>query len=58
MQFEYTDQQKSIQTAIEKVCANFNDSYWLERDTDGAFPEAFVKAITAGEWLGAATLET
>ncbi len=57
MQFEYTDQQKSIQTAIEKVCANFNDSYWLERDTDGAFPEEFVKAITAGGWLGIAMPE-
>ena len=57
MQFEYTDQQKSIQTAIEKVCANFDDSYWLERDTDGAFPEDFVKAITAGGWLGIAMPE-
>ncbi|MFL2534890.1 MAG: acyl-CoA dehydrogenase family protein [Candidatus Azotimanducaceae bacterium] len=57
MQFEYTDQQKSIQTAIEKVCANFDDSYWLERDTDGAFPEEFVKAITAGGWLGIAMPE-
>ena len=57
MLFEYTDQQKSIQTAIEKVCANFDDSYWLERDTDGAFPEEFVKAITAGGWLGIAMPE-
>ena len=57
MQFEYTDQQKSIRTAIEKVCANFDDSYWLERDTDGAFPEEFVKAITAGGWLGIAMPE-
>ena len=57
MQFEYTDQQKSIQTAIEKVCANFDDSYWLKRDTDGAFPEEFVKAITAGGWLGIAMPE-
>ena len=57
MQFEYTDQQKSIQTAIEKVCTNFDDSYWLERDTDGAFPEEFVKAITAGGWLGIAMPE-
>ena len=57
MQIEYTDQQKSIQTAIEKVCANFDDSYWLERDTDGAFPEEFVKAIAAGGWLGIAMPE-
>ena len=57
MLFEYTDQQKSIQTAIEKICENFDDSYWLERDTDGAFPEDFVKAITDGGWLGIAMPE-
>ena len=57
MEFEYTDQQKSIQTAIEKICQRFDDSYWLERDTDGAFPEDFVKAITEGGWLGIAMPE-
>ena len=57
MQFQYSDQQKSIQTAIEKICENFDDSYWLERDTDGAFPEDFVKAITDGGWLGIAMPE-
>ncbi|MGB1740108.1 MAG: acyl-CoA dehydrogenase family protein [Pseudomonadales bacterium] len=57
MEFEYTDQQKSIQAAIEKICERFDDSYWLERDTDGAFPEDFVKAITEGGWLGIAMPE-
>lgn len=57
MEFEYTDQQKSIQAAIEKICQRFDDSYWLERDTDGAFPEDFVKAITEGGWLGIAMPE-
>ncbi|MGB1757424.1 MAG: acyl-CoA dehydrogenase family protein, partial [Pseudomonadales bacterium] len=49
--------QKSIQAAIEKICQRFDDSYWLERDTDGAFPEDFVKAITEGGWLGIAMPE-
>ncbi|MGB2392165.1 MAG: acyl-CoA dehydrogenase family protein [Pseudomonadales bacterium] len=57
MEFEYTDQQKSIQAAIEKICQRFDDSYWLERDTDGAFPEDFVKAVTEGGWLGIAMPE-
>ncbi len=57
MEFEYTDQQKSIQAAIEKICGRFDDSYWLERDTDGAFPEDFVKAVTEGGWLGIAMPE-
>ena len=54
MNFELTDEQKSIQAAIQKVCQPFDDAYWLARDTDGAFPEAFVKAITEGGWLGIA----
>ena len=46
MNFEYTDQQIAIQAAISKICDQFGDDYWLARDTDGAFPEDFVKAIT------------
>ena len=57
MNFEYTDQQIAIQTAISKVCDQFGDDYWLARDTDGAFPEDFVKAITEGGWLGIAMPE-
>ena len=57
MNFELTDEQQSIQTAIQKVCQPFDDAYWLARDTDGAFPEAFVKAITEGGWLGIAMPE-
>ena len=57
MNFELTDEQQSIQTAIQKVCQPFDDAYWLARDTDGAFPEAFVRAITEGGWLGIAMPE-
>ena len=57
MNFELTDEQKSIQAAIQKVCQPFDDAYWLARDTDGAFPEDFVKAITEGGWLGIAMPE-
>ena len=57
MNFEYTDQQIAIQAAISKICDQFGDDYWLARDTDGAFPEDFVKAITEGGWLGIAMPE-
>lgn len=57
MNFEFTEQQNSIQAAIARICGEFDDAYWLERDTDGEFPEAFVKAITAGGWLGIAMPE-
>jgi len=38
--------------AIEKICAGFGDDYWLERDRDGKFPEAFHRALAADGWLG------
>ena len=57
MNFETSEQQNSIQAAIEKICLQFDDDYWLQRDTDGVFPEAFVKAITDGGWLGIAMPE-
>jgi acyl-CoA dehydrogenase len=54
MNFEYNDEQVSIQRAIEQICAEFDADYWLARDTDGVFPDEFVSAITAGGWLGIA----
>jgi len=57
MNFELTDEQQSIQAAIQKICQQFDDAYWLARDTNGTFPEDFVKAITEGGWLGIAMPE-
>ena len=57
MDFQLNEQQQAIRAAIEKVCAQFDDDYWLARDTDGGFPEEFVKAITDGGWLGIAMPE-
>ena len=57
MNFEFSEQQLSIQEAVSRICRNFGDDYWLERDTDGDFPEEFVRAITEGGWLGIAMPE-
>ena len=57
MNYELDEQQLAIRAAVEKVCAQFGDDYWLARDTDGLFPEEFVKAITDGGWLGIAMPE-
>jgi acyl-CoA dehydrogenase len=46
-----------IREAIERLCAGFDDAYWLERDRDGRFPEEFYRAIAAGGWLGIAMPE-
>ncbi|MFT4797935.1 MAG: acyl-CoA dehydrogenase [Candidatus Azotimanducaceae bacterium] len=57
MNFELSEAQISIRNAIEKVCSRFGDDYWLARDSDGQFPEEFVRAITEGGWLGIAMPE-
>jgi hypothetical protein len=41
MDFAPSPQQDSIRDAILKICARFDDAYWLERDRDGGFPTSF-----------------
>ncbi len=52
MDFALTPQQDSICDAIGKICAHFDDAYWLARDHDGGFPHDFHKAIADAGWLG------
>ena len=46
-----------MRDAIAKLCEKYDDAYWLERDTDGQFPEDFVKDMADGGWLGIAMPE-
>ncbi len=48
------EQLSEIRNAVQKVCDNFDDDYWAEKDRSGSFPEEFVAAITEGGWLGIA----
>lgn len=57
MDFNLTDEQKAIQSAIEKICEKFGDDYWLERDRDGGFPHDFHRALADAGWLGIAMSE-
>ncbi|HJT08644.1 MAG TPA: acyl-CoA dehydrogenase family protein [Stellaceae bacterium] len=51
------EEQQRIRAAIERLCAQFGDGYWLERDREGGFPEDFYKAVAEGGWLGIAMPE-
>lgn len=57
MNFELSEQQLAVKEAIERICQDFDEGYWLEHDRTGEFPEEFVKAITDGGWLGIAMPE-
>jgi acyl-CoA dehydrogenase len=52
MNFSLTEQQQSIRTAIERICAQFGDDYWLAKDRDGGFPEELHQTLARDGWLG------
>ena len=52
MDFSLTDQQRAVKAAIERICADFGDDYWLQHDRHGGFPVEFHAALAAGGWLG------
>ena len=35
MNFDLTEDQKAIRSAVGAVCADFNDDYWLRKDREG-----------------------
>src|SRR5260370_41150538 len=44
--------QESIREAVAKICARFDDAYWLKKDKEGGFPADFHKALADAGWLG------
>ena len=52
--FWLSDEQQAIVESVGRLCAGFDADYWRKTDETGEFPEAFVAAMAAGGWLGAA----
>ena len=52
MDFSLTEQQETIRKAIERICAQFGDDYWLEKDRVGDFPHELHQALARDGWLG------
>jgi acyl-CoA dehydrogenase len=52
MDFALTANQESIRDAVSKICARFDDAYWLKRDKEGGFPADFHRAFADAGWLG------
>ncbi|WP_375175125.1 acyl-CoA dehydrogenase family protein [Pseudooceanicola sp.] len=57
MDFALTEDQTAIQDAIERICADFGDDYWLKKDREGGFPVDFYDALAREGWLGICTAE-
>ena len=54
MSIDFTPEQLQIQESVTRLCAEFGDAYWLQRDSDGHFPEAFCRAIADHGYMGIA----
>lgn len=52
MDFSLTSEQREIVAAIGRICARFDDEYWLKRDREGGFPDDFHRAFAEAGWLG------
>src|SRR3982751_2174714 len=57
MDFALTPEQERIRETIAKLCARFDDDYWLKRDREGGFPADFHQAMARDGWLGIAMPE-
>ena len=47
-----SSEQESIRDAITKLCAQFDDEYWLVKDREGGFPHELHQALAKDGWLG------
>ncbi|HEU0231118.1 MAG TPA: acyl-CoA dehydrogenase family protein [Burkholderiaceae bacterium] len=52
MDFSFSPDQEAIRDAIQKICARFDDQYWLEKDRHGGFPHELHQALARDGWLG------
>ena len=52
MDFALSANQQSIRDAVARICARFDDAYWLKKDKEGGFPADFHQALAEAGWLG------
>ena len=52
MDFALTANQEQVRDAVAKICARFDDAYWLKKDKEGGYPADFHRALADGGWLG------
>src|SRR5688500_15217255 len=52
MNFELDETQQSVVDGIKKICADFPDSYWLDKDNKHEFPHDFARAVCDAGYFG------
>ncbi len=56
-EFSEPDEHRLIRESVRKLCRNFPDSYWEEKDREQQFPTDFFNAMAAAGWIGIAMPE-
>ena len=54
MGFCLSPEHEQIRDSIRKLCAPFDDAYWLAKDRTGDFPHELHSALASAGWLGIA----
>ena len=57
MNFELSDEQQLIRESVTKLCLDFPDNYWSQKDKEHEFPWDFYQAMAEAGWLGIAIPE-
>ena len=52
MDFSLNPEQETIRDSVARICARFDDDYWLAKDREGGFPVDFFRAFADDGWLG------
>ena len=52
MDFTPNSDHQAIREGVRRVCADFPDTYWAERDEKHEFPWDFYEAMAKGGWIG------
>lgn len=57
MDFTKSDDHEAIREGIRRICADFTDEYWSEKDEAHEFPWDFYNKLAEGGWVGLAIPE-
>ena len=57
MDFAINESQQAIVENMDRLCARFDDAYWLDHDRTGEFPFEFHRAVSDAGYLGIAMPE-
>ena len=57
MDFSVNEDHEAIREGIRRICADFPDEYWAEKDAAHEFPWDFYQALAEGGWVGIAIPE-